>query len=58
MTSLKDLEKLSNTFSLSESKMPVLFVGHGNPMNAIEENEFSKKWQAVGKELPKPQAIL
>src|ERR1700752_1360734 len=58
MTSLKDLEKLSNTFSSHENKMPLLFVGHGNPMNAIEENEFSKKWQSLGKELPRPQAIL
>ncbi|MGZ3864749.1 MAG: 4,5-DOPA-extradiol-dioxygenase [Bacteroidia bacterium] len=58
MTSLKDLEKLSNTFSSHENKMPLLFVGHGNPMNAIEDNEFSKKWQSLGKELPRPQAIL
>jgi len=57
MTSLKDLEKLSDTFSYSD-KMPVLFVGHGNPMNAIEDNEFSKKWTSMGKELPKPSAIL
>ena len=58
MTSLKDLKKLSDTFSSHESKMPLLFVGHGNPMNAIEDNAFSKKWQSLGKELPKPQAIL
>ncbi len=58
MTSLKDLKKLSDTFSPHESKMPLLFVGHGNPMNAIEDNEFSKKWQSLGKELVKPQAIL
>ena len=40
------------------AKMPVLFVGHGSPMNAIESNEFTKKWQQVGASLPKPQAIL
>lgn len=39
-------------------KMPVLFVGHGNPMNAIEQNEFHAAWSALGRELPKPQAIL
>jgi 4,5-DOPA dioxygenase extradiol len=39
-------------------KMPVLFVGHGSPMNAIEDNEFSRGWYAVGKALPKPKAIL
>ena len=38
--------------------MPVLFVGHGNPMNAIEDNEFSRAWIEVGKSLPRPKAIL
>ena len=41
-----------------KKKMPVLFVGHGSPMNAIESNEFTKKWQQLGQTLPKPQAIL
>lgn len=39
-------------------KMPVLFIGHGSPMNAIELNEFSKGWRNVGKTLPVPNAIL
>jgi 4,5-DOPA dioxygenase extradiol len=39
-------------------KMPVLFVGHGSPMNAIEDNEFSRAWKEEGKTLPKPRAIL
>lgn len=38
--------------------MPVLFVGHGSPMNAIEENPFSLEWRRVAKTLPKPAAIL
>ena len=38
--------------------MPVLFVGHGNPMNAIERNEFHRSWQELGRRLPKPKAIL
>jgi 4,5-DOPA dioxygenase extradiol len=38
--------------------MPVLFVGHGNPMNAIEDNEFSRAWMEAGKALPRPSAIL
>ncbi len=38
--------------------MPVLFVGHGSPMNAIEENEFVEGWREVAKSLPKPNAIL
>ena len=40
------------------NKMPALFVGHGNPMNAIEDNEFSRAWEEVGKTLPRPKAIL
>jgi 4,5-DOPA dioxygenase extradiol len=39
-------------------KMPVLFIGHGNPMNVLEENEFSHAWDAAGKSLPKPRAII
>jgi 4,5-DOPA dioxygenase extradiol len=38
--------------------MPVLFVGHGSPMNALEDNEWIRAWQAVGASLPKPRAIL
>ncbi len=39
-------------------RMPVLFIGHGSPMNAIEENEFVSGWREAGKRLPKPSAIL
>ncbi|MBC8173865.1 MAG: 4,5-DOPA dioxygenase extradiol [Chitinophagales bacterium] len=38
--------------------MPALFVGHGNPMNAIEQNEFSTTWEKIGRQLPVPKAIL
>ena len=38
--------------------MPVLFVGHGSPMNAIEENESSRGWRQAAKSLPRPEAIL
>jgi 4,5-DOPA dioxygenase extradiol len=38
--------------------MPVLFVGHGSPMNALEDNRFVRAWQAVARELPRPRAIL
>ena len=40
------------------TRMPVLFVGHGSPMNAIEDNEFSRAWGEVGASLPRPKAIL
>ena len=39
-------------------KMPVLFLGHGSPMNAIEENEFVEGFRNVGKTIPKPKVIL
>jgi 4,5-DOPA dioxygenase extradiol len=38
--------------------MPVVFVGHGNPMNAIEDNAFHQEWRALGQRLPRPEAIL
>jgi 4,5-DOPA dioxygenase extradiol len=50
----KEIEKLDPT----EALMPVMFVGHGNPMNAIEDNEYSRTWTKMGKELIKPKAIL
>lgn len=54
---LKDLNKMTSTMS-NTSKMPVLFLGHGSPMNAIEENEFVSEFRKLGKELVKPNAIL
>jgi 4,5-DOPA dioxygenase extradiol len=54
---LSDLRNFGEQLPVAE-KMPMLFVGHGSPMNAIEENEFSASWRKVGKELPTPQAIL
>jgi 4,5-DOPA dioxygenase extradiol len=38
--------------------MPVLFIGHGSPMNAIENNEFSRAWAEAARSLPKPKAVL
>ncbi len=39
-------------------EMPLLFLGHGSPMNAIEENEFVGGWRNIGKTIPRPQAVL
>ncbi|MCQ8119128.1 4,5-DOPA dioxygenase extradiol [Methylomonas rosea] len=39
-------------------RMPALFIGHGSPMNALEDNEFSRAWAGLGQSLPRPQAIL
>jgi 4,5-DOPA dioxygenase extradiol len=57
MNSLNDLHKISSTFS-NTKKMPVLFLGHGSPMNAIEENQFVTGIRNLAKNLPKPNAIL
>ena len=40
------------------AKMPVLFIGHGSPMNAIEQNIYSKTWQELASQLEKPMAIV
>ena len=38
--------------------MPTLFIGHGSPMNAIEDTEFSRAWEEVAQSLPRPKAVL
>lgn len=53
----KELNKITDSFTYKD-KMPVLFLGHGSPMNAIEENEFVKGWREIGRRLPRPNAIL
>ena len=57
MTTLNDLHSISSTFSNTD-KMPVLFLGHGSPMNAIEENQFVSGFRNLAKTLPQPNAIL
>jgi len=54
---LNELNKITEPFDRTD-KMPVLFLGHGSPMNAIEENEFVQGFRKVGKEIPKPNAVL
>ena len=54
---LSALEQMASSLPATDL-MPVLFVGHGSPMNAIEDNRFSREMKAVGKKLPRPQAIL
>jgi 4,5-DOPA dioxygenase extradiol len=41
-----------------ETLMPVLFIGHGSPMNGIEDNAFSRGWQRIAGRLPRPKAII
>ncbi|RZS95452.1 4,5-DOPA dioxygenase extradiol [Cecembia calidifontis] len=54
---LQELNKMTAPLGKTQ-KMPVLFLGHGSPMNAIEENEFVTGFRNVAKDIPKPQAIL
>lgn len=54
---LNELNKITEPFNNTD-KMPVLFLGHGSPMNAIEENEFVQGFRKVGKEISKPDAVL
>jgi 4,5-DOPA dioxygenase extradiol len=51
---------LNNLLKYGENteRMPVVFVGHGSPMNAIEDNEFSRTWQQLQKDISRPKAIL
>lgn len=42
----------------SAKRMPVLFVGHGNPMNALERNDYTRGWERMAAALPRPRAIL
>jgi 4,5-DOPA dioxygenase extradiol len=41
-----------------KAAMPALFLGHGSPMNAITDNPFRESWMALGRELPRPRAVL
>ncbi|SFN05655.1 4,5-DOPA dioxygenase extradiol [Izhakiella capsodis] len=43
---------------MTQSRMPALFIGHGNPMNVLEENTFTQSWRQLGDTLPRPKAIL
>jgi len=57
ISTMNVLKNLTETGATTE-RMPVLFLGHGSPMNAIEENEFVRGFREVSKTLPTPSAIL
>lgn len=58
MMALTPLYNWSKDLKETDGKMPVLFIGHGSPMNGIEDNAFSKTWAKLGAEIPKPKAVL
>lgn len=58
MTTLSAFRKFTSGLAEQEQLMPVLFVGHGSPMNGIEDTEFSRRWAKMAKEIPAPKAVL
>jgi 4,5-DOPA dioxygenase extradiol len=58
MTTLSAFKKFTDDLPQQEQLMPVLFVGHGSPMNGIEDNEFSRRWKKMATEIPVPKAVL
>jgi 4,5-DOPA dioxygenase extradiol len=58
MNSLATFNKFTSGLKEQEYLMPVLFIGHGSPMNGIEDNEFSQRWTQMAKEIPTPTAVL
>ena len=58
MANLSEIKNLTNNLPVQEELMPVLFIGHGSPMNGIEDNAFSQKWADLGRTMPIPKAVL
>jgi 4,5-DOPA dioxygenase extradiol len=58
MNSLNEFKNFTDTLPEQPYIMPVLFVGHGSPMNGIEDNAFSKGWANIAKDIPTPAAVL
>ena len=52
-----NLQDLRDRFAPSD-RLPVVFLGHGSPMNVIEDNAYSRAWSELGQSLPRPRAIL
>ncbi|UII23722.1 4,5-DOPA dioxygenase extradiol [Fulvivirga ligni] len=58
VTTLSAFNNFTSSLSQQDYVMPVLFIGHGSPMNGIEDNEFSQRWSSMAKEIPEPKAVL
>lgn len=58
MNTLSAFNKFTADLAQQDQLMPVLFIGHGSPMNGIQDNEFSRRWTAMAKEIPTPKAVL
>ena len=58
ISNLQLLAKIAETWPDEETLMPVLFIGHGSPMNAVEDNVYTQSWKEIAAKLPRPKAIL
>jgi 4,5-DOPA dioxygenase extradiol len=58
MSTLSAFREFTSNLNEDEHLMPVLFVGHGSPMNGIEDTDFSRRWTQMAKEIPTPKAVL
>ncbi|WP_207428865.1 4,5-DOPA dioxygenase extradiol [Pedobacter sp. SYSU D00535] len=58
MTTLSAFNRFTESLAMQEQLMPVLFIGHGSPMNGIEDNEFSRRWKEMAQQIPLPTAVL
>tara|TARA_B100000508_G_scaffold141071_1_gene145901 strand:+ start:3294 stop:3701 length:408 start_codon:yes stop_codon:yes gene_type:complete len=58
MSAFSQLKNITESLPLQEKLMPALFIGHGNPMNGVIDNEFSRSWKNMVKDIPKPNLIL
>jgi 4,5-DOPA dioxygenase extradiol len=58
MSGLPQFKTFSSSLPVQDYLMPVLFIGHGSPMNGIEDNEFSKEWSSIARDIPQPSAVL
>ena len=58
MSSLSAFRRFTDDLTQQEQTMPVLFIGHGSPMNGIEHTEFSEYWKKLANEIPPPKAVL
>jgi 4,5-DOPA dioxygenase extradiol len=58
MTTLSAFNRFTSDLSQEDYLMPVLFIGHGSPMNGIENNPFSESWKNLAKEIPVPKAVI
>jgi 4,5-DOPA dioxygenase extradiol len=58
LNGLNEFNKYTSNLKEDGNLMPVVFVGHGSPMNGIEDNEFSIYWSQLARQIPLPKAVL